>query len=636
MALKLQNAEMYRRQVLTKLLALLALLFATVPLLIFAYSSTFSRMHMDDYGYLGKALEVGAWESMLFWRGLWNGDYTSFLVHGMLAPLGVKVPAVFPMVIMALGLAGLAWLTNMLLSLLTPDRQQYLAVSALAALTLAATFHGFLDRGTIFWLSATVEYTLPAVNLLLLVTLAWSICGRLNSRSSLAIGALAAGVIAFINAGFSELFMVFQILFVLLLLLGLLKFLHGTRQRAAATLCFAGLLGSLASLPLQFFSPGITYRAAAPSHGGIVLTPARDPLQLFTRTLEESLQIAGHQPAFAGFMLAFAAGMLAALALSKPATEKPGAKTFMLQPGALALVLLSQLAYLPLLWNHASDSAQILGRFSPAYFLVIVLNAGFLLLFSFQFIQRRRISAWLAQPNASLIYASALLLAVLLLFALSQFRSIHWRAASYMFASALSLIVFLARQLISGSRTSGADSLIRVAVACTVIAALTFAGLLAVQLWGTGLTYGRVFTPTTYLLMISALMWGLCLGQSLKRETLRSRSNPWWIRGHIAIGLLVALIVGGGIISVTARQIEGRAAFAAIWDAQHQEILRLRDAEDPAVYTLVVAQRFTTDPITDEWHIKSGAMNWTMKMYYGLDYEVVPFGQLAVQPPDVK
>ena len=626
MALKLQNAEMYRRQVLTKLLALLALLFATVPLLIFAYSSTFSRLYADDYGYLGKALESGAWESLLLWRAQLQGDYSSILLLGMLAPLGVAAPAFMAMLISALGLTVLAWLAKQLLTLVAPARHANLVAAALAALTLTAVFHGFFDIETLFFLSATVEYSLPSASLMFIVLLAWRISGRRHSRLSLAICALAAGGIAFVNAGFTETFPIFQIVFLLLLLPCLLAFLRGTRRRIASTLCASGVLGSLASLPVQLSSPGVIERAAWYLSSDFHLSPLRDPMQLLYSTLAESVQHAGYEPAFAGFMLSFSGGMLAALALSKPATEKPGAKTFMLQPGALALVLLSQLAYLPLLWNHASDSAQILGRFSPAYFLVIVLNAGFLLLFSLQFIQRRRISAWLAQPNASLIYVSALLLAVLLLFALSQFRSIHWRAATYLFASALSLIVFLAWQMKSGARSPAASSLFFPAASITVITALAFAGLVSIQLWGRGGVLVKVFTPTTFLWMISALMWGLCLGQSLKRETLRSRSNPWWIRGHIAIGLLVALIVGGGIISVTARQIEGRAAFAAIWDAQHQEILRLRDAEDPAVYTLVVARRFATDPETDEWHIKSGAMNWTMKMYYGLDYEVVPFG----------
>ena len=607
-------------------LSLIVLLVAIVPLLMFAYSGTFSRLYADDYGHLGKVLESGAWESLFFWREQWNGDYSNLLFYGILAPFGVAVAAYFPMVIIVIGFAGLAWLTKTLLKLIAPDRQHYLAAVALAALTLAATFHGSFNLQPLYWLTGAVEYSLPSVNLIACVALAWGLANRLRSRLSLAIGAMMVAAFAFINAGFSEMHLVFQSVFVTLLFIGLSVFVKARRRTAALVLCASGLLGSLASLPVQLSAPGVTYRASLPAHFGWPLWPVRDPWQLFARTFEESLQLAGHQPAFAGFMLAFAGGMLAALALSKPAIHIQGAKAFILKPVVLAIVLLPQLAYLPILWSHTSDSMIILGRFSPAYFSVIVLNAGFLLLFSLQFIQRRRISAWLAQPNASLIYASALLLAVLLLFALSQFRSIHWRAASYMFASALSLIVFLAWQLISGSRTSGADSLFRVAVACTVIAALTFAGLLAVQLWGTGLTYGRVFTPTTYLLMISALMWGLCLGRAIGETILQTASHRRWTRAIFALWILLALTVGGGIAFVTAQHIEYRAAFAAIWDAQHQEILRLRDAEDPAVNSMAVAQRFTTDSITDEWHIKSGAMNWTMKMYYGLDYEVVPYG----------
>ena len=61
-------------------------LLAFVPLLLFAYLGQFSRLVADDYAYLGKALESGIWESMLFWREQWVGDYSGLLFMGVLAP----------------------------------------------------------------------------------------------------------------------------------------------------------------------------------------------------------------------------------------------------------------------------------------------------------------------------------------------------------------------------------------------------------------------------------------------------------------------------------------------------------------------------------------------------------------------
>ena len=609
--------NMRLRQVSIHALALLA---AFVPLLVFAYSGTFSRLYADDYGHLGKVLESGAWESLLFWRVQWNGDYTNFLVFGMLAPLGAAAPLVFLPVIIVLGLAGMAWLTRKLFTFLSLDRQSNLVVAALAALLMSATFHSFYSNETLYWLSASVEYSLPTVILFVLIALAWEVTSRLDTRLSLAICALAAGGAAFINAGFSEMYMVFQNLFLLLLLVCLFAFLRGTRRRIASTLCAASLLGSLASLPVQLSSAGFIHRVDVYDSRQLRM-PIRDPLQLLFSTLEETVQRAGYEQAFAGFMLAFAGGMLVALALGKPVTEKPRAESIALKPVALALLLLAQLAYLPILWSHTSDSMTILGRFSPAYFLVIVLNAGFVLLFSFQFIQHRRISAWLAQPNASLLYVSAHLLAVLLLFALSQFRSIHWRAASYMFASALSLIVFLAWQMKSGARSPTANALLLVATVSAVVTALAFVGLTAVQFWGAGRVIEKVYTMTAFLLTISALIWGLCLGHSLQQAMLRSPLHSRWIRASITIWLAVALAIGSGIASVTARRSEARAAFAAIWDEQHQEILRLRDAGDPAVHTMQLALRLSRDRDADVSRLLTGTIHERIKMFYGLDYQ---------------
>ena len=612
---------MHRRRTILMYMALLA---ASLPLLVFAYSGTFSRLSPDDFGHLGKALESGAWESMRFWREQWNGDYSNLLFYGILAPFGVAVAAYFPMVIIVIGFAGLAWLMKPLCNLVSPDRQQNLLAAALAALTLTAVFHGFQNIQTLFWLSATVEYSLPSVNLIALVALAWAIAGSIPSRSSLATVALAAAIIAFINAGFSEMFMVFQILFLSLLLLGLLALLKGPRRKPVVSLCLAGLLGSLASLPLQLSSPGIRYRASLPAQGGLPMAPIQDPAQLFARTLEESLQLASHQPAFAGFMLAFAGGMLAALALSKGRNDLAEKASLAFRPGALALIILAQLAFAPILWNHTSDSRLLLGRFSAAYFSIIVLNAGILALFVAQFVWRRRIAAWLNRRQGSLIYYSALLLAILLLFALSQFRSVHWRAASYLFASAVSLIVFAAWQLTSGTRSVSAKKLRLVAVVCSLITALTFAGLVAVQLWGIGGIIPRVFAPTTFLLMVAALTWGLCLGHSLGQTMRQSPSDPRWRRAHIALWLVVALMLGAGIAVSTAQQIELRAAFAAIWDEQHHEILRLRAENDPSVHTMQVAIRLSRDPEAGLSGMRRGPIHWRMKMYYGLDYEFTP------------
>ena len=298
--------------------ALVALLLAFVPLLLFAYLGHFSRLVADDYGYLGKALESGIWEAMLFWREQWSGDYSNLVLYGILAKIGAIVPSYFLLVIIAVGLPGLAWLTNRVLTFLGFGRHRYKVAAAMAALTLAATFNGYFTTQTYLWFSATVENTLPAVSLVLGTALTAELADRLKNSLLLGISAIILVAFGFINAGFSEMFMVFQLIFLMLLVVCILVSTVGSQRRTYLVLASAGFLGSLASLPLQLSAPGVIYRSSLPDNFGRLMLPIRDLPLLVSRTLEEALQRAGHQPAFAGFILVLAAGMLAALTLYKP------------------------------------------------------------------------------------------------------------------------------------------------------------------------------------------------------------------------------------------------------------------------------------------------------------------------------
>ena len=83
---------------------------ALVPTLLFAYLGHFSRLIWDDYDRLGKPIELGFWQSVQYFRDTWNGDYTNFLLFGLLAPLGAKVPSIFPSALIVIWIAGSALL----------------------------------------------------------------------------------------------------------------------------------------------------------------------------------------------------------------------------------------------------------------------------------------------------------------------------------------------------------------------------------------------------------------------------------------------------------------------------------------------------------------------------------------------
>ena len=66
--------------------------------------------------------------------------------------IGAMVPSFFLLIIIAIGLPSLAWLTNRLLSFLGFMRHRYKVTVALAALMLAATFNGYFTTQSYLWL----------------------------------------------------------------------------------------------------------------------------------------------------------------------------------------------------------------------------------------------------------------------------------------------------------------------------------------------------------------------------------------------------------------------------------------------------------------------------------------------------
>ena len=134
---------------------------ALVPALLFAYLGQFSRLIWDDYDRLGKPIELGFWQSVQYFRDSWNGDYTNFLLFGLLAPLGALVPSVFPSALIVIWIAGSALLYLQVFTFLEIRRQRYLVAIALASLTVAAAINGLDSQHSFYWLTATVEYTLP-------------------------------------------------------------------------------------------------------------------------------------------------------------------------------------------------------------------------------------------------------------------------------------------------------------------------------------------------------------------------------------------------------------------------------------------------------------------------------------------
>ena len=603
---------------------IVAVLLALVPLFLFAYLGQFSRMMADDYRYLGKALESGTWQAMLVWREYWNGDYTNYLLYGLLAPLGVVVPSIFPSVIIATGLLGFVWLNLKVLAFVGIRRHRYLVTVALASLILVAAINGFYSEQAFYWFAATLDYTFPALTLLLCIAFAVETASRLRTKLQLSVAAISVSAIAFVNAGFSEMYMVFQLAFTGLLVVCVYMFVDRPRRRIYLILAFAGFVGSLASLPVQMSAPGVAIRSTISVHMGYKIEPMRTLPILIARTLDLTFQYLGHQRAFAGFMMLVAAGLFVTLKMFKPVPTGLRRGRSPVATSALWVGLIVQLIFIPVLWSHSSDNIEVLGRFSYSFLVVVSINMAFIVALLVLIWQRALLSEALNNKNGLLVVCSIVLLTVGLLFALPQIRSIHHKAASYLCITSAVLLGMLSWQLISVLAATGDRQAKRfglLAVPSSVITAFTLATMIAVSLWWQGFVFERTFAPITFLLMVSGLACGASIGILIYLSCPLREAHSAWLRWASILSLLVSMTIETGIVIGQAQRKEVLATRARMWDKSHQEIIRLRDEGNPAVYTQEFYFRRVYEIGRASSNFPTGRLDWIQKLYYGLNYE---------------
>ena len=223
---------------------------------------------------------------------------------------------------------------------------------------------------------------------------------------------------------------------------------------------------------------------------------------------------------------------------------------------------------------HKSDSAQFLGRYSLSYLMVLALHIFLLLAFAAAFWRRRRLQLALAQrqhlwPAVSMV----IILTFALLFALTQVRRIDARASTYLFVSALSLLVILALLWHSGAADRRARTLGLVALAFPLIAWLTIAALYCVTFIGHGFTADRIMSGSAWLQVLSGLAWGIYLGYLLKSCPFTNDGRQVWERWLAIACLTAAIVVGGGIFLGQARLLPKLQTYAGEWDARHAFII---------------------------------------------------------------
>ncbi len=559
---------------------------ALIPLLLFMYFGLSTRLHADDYVNLALPLRIGAWEAMLHWRGLWNGGYSNFLWFGLLAPLGVAAPPIFSFTLIATGFVAFSWVVNTILAHLSIQEYRRAMVVALASLMMAATINGIYTPHTFHWFTSAVVYMWPAGLFLLGISLAVEAARRLHGNFQLLLAAIASAVYAFVNAGFSEMYLVFQLSAVALVAVFVLSFPAGAKRRTYLALALAALLASFASLAVQVSAPGFVTRSSASVHTSIFVLPLRDIIVLIGRALDETLLYSGQQKSFAGFMLvAFAALFLTMTTDIRFPVESASRRLRAVRaPHALALIV--QLLFVPILWSQQSNDPQVFGRFSYAYLTAVSLNL-FAIVVLLALVWRNRMFTDMINSGDGLMkYCIAVLLVVCVFFAMTQYRSIDFRASSYLFFSALTLLIMLGTQLAVIADETRLRRLLLLSVFITASAIVTLAVLVSVETFMVRYIVRRSLAPIPYAFMLAGLINGVTLGALIRRGFRLTGARAVWLRWLRLTCLIVALVIAAGIVIGQGKRIPYIREYVEIWESQHQEIIRLRDEGDPAVLTM--------------------------------------------------
>ncbi len=549
----------------------LVTLLAFLPVALFAYLGQFSRIIKDDYIHFAVGRELGPWQSVLYWRDIHNGSYTHYFLHGLLAPLDTLIPPITPTVIIVLWLLGLAWLISQALSALQVRQGRLLIAITLAAVIVTAAINAMYSLEAFYWYSASTRYTLPLAVFTIYLALVVKAARSVQALGARVAVALVGATLCFIIAGLAEMYLVFQLAFLISLIIFFFVFADKSARFSYIVLLGAGLAGTCASLFLQLTAPGVALRSIKIAQSDLAQSMRSLPA-LFSETANRTFQYIGHQEAFAGFVLLLAGGLFLTLRLYKAPLSPPRFQaTISRKPLWLGLIV--QLCFMPILWTHTSDNLQVFGRFSFAFATVISLNLALTLAFVFLLWQPYR----LRNRKRWLVYSSLMLALFLLFFTLTQLKSIHYKAATYLFLSALSFLGLLCWQLIlliadERFRRYGVYALI-----WQLLTAAIFVALLVVSLYVHGTVFGRILVVSTFMQVLSGLFWGCLLGLLMKQVCLPPSAGKLWLAWRSKICLAVLLIICVGVSYGQVWLIPDFATFAKEWDERHQLMLRLRD-----------------------------------------------------------
>jgi len=542
-----------------------------LPMLLFAYLGLHTRPMSDDYCYIRTSATMPLLEFVLYWRDRWDGSFSDYALRDLLGPLGFKVAALFPAILIGVWFIITAMLTTKCLKLLKVERQRLAIAISLSALLVAAICSGLYGKNALYWYAASVRYSVSAVTLTLFLLLLLHADGQAASRLRFTAFVVAGGALCFVGAGFAETVAIAQFL-CLSFLFGALWLARPHSGRYRLAVAGAGWLATVVGMLVIVTAPGVAHRVAWERALSPELT-RRVPEQLLSQTMQTWFDRLSDPDLLASFILLLAAGLFLTLSIVKAAAPDSG-PTIRLRRNPLRFGLLAQLLLLPLVWLHQSADASILGRFSAAYAVVILCNAALIVGLAFTLWQRERVNGFLRERE---YFVPAVALGIiLLLFALTQFRSIHWRAQAYLWISCYSLLLVLAWLLLRQLPVSKIRGFI-IGMGCLILA--SWAAIAAVAFAGhyfTPTDTARTFTFAAHLAVWQGLAWGLYLGYTIGvgKATAGARLRRWLN----CLALLAVLALSARIVAEQLSLLPKFQQYASEFDARHASIIEQQAA----------------------------------------------------------
>jgi len=586
-------------------------------IVLMSYSGHFSRFMSDDYCIVAVGNQYGGWGAMLYWYQNWEGSYSALFFRSLLAPLQELMPILMPAIMLWIASLSLMWIIHQLCTIFDIPYKRVISVT-LAFIGIFLTVNSFHSMQSFYWYTAAVEYTFPLPLLTFLIGFIIYCVRRYPEIGIRKSAVVFCFVWNFLICGFAESHSAFQVTFFTLAGILVWIFIPRLYRRVTLFLLGASWLGSLVSLIVQISSPGLSQRFV--TELGRTERARPSFMSLVHDTLTGTLQYSTDRYMLGGFVVLFLLALIFAFTVYHPAPSIKFNRERRISVVPLLVWLAIQLLYTPALWSHTSNSPQIMGSYSYAFFAVIVTNlvfigAGILLL-----ILRNRLTGWLNRQvthwNDFHLLIAGLWLAV---FLVTQIVRLDPEVVNFLVVSLVLLLVFIILQLAQPIADSIIRKLLILSLLIGLCAPFLFASIISASIFGVGGVIPRILPAIPYVIILIGMIWGALTGILLRihaeNQAIQLAHRTQKIAQWTAIGVILAVLWGA--IFSQARLIPDLAQFAQDWQTQHELILTERQNGERDIH--ISPLRFDLAAMINASTLNHDPANRCAKRYYDVD-----------------